>query len=85
MSDSSTNIGIGLLLILPGLYLLWYAHGHPDFYREKRWEKWHGRAAILGALFSLICRFGGAASVKRAFQLFALLSIGVGVWAASSL
>ena len=84
MADSAENFLIGLILILPGIYLLWYAQGHPDFYREKRWEKWRGRAYLLGLLFRLICRYGGTDSVKWAFQLFAALCISIGIWAASS-
>jgi hypothetical protein len=75
------NIFTGLILIFPGIYLLWYANGHPDFYREKHWEKWRGRAYLLGLLFKLICRYGGTTSVKGAFRLFALLCIGAGIWA----
>jgi hypothetical protein len=80
MIKDYTNVFLGLILILPGIYLLWYANGHADFYRERRWEKWHGRAYLLSIFFSLICRFGGIDSVKHSFRLFALTCIGVGIW-----
>ena len=82
MGTRFENLSIGLLLILPGLYLLWYAAGHPEFYRERRWEKWSNRAYILALLFGLLNRMGGPAAVKRAFQIFALTCIAMGIWAA---
>lgn len=81
MLQVSPDIGIGILVVLPGIWLLWYANGHPEFYREKRWEKWHGRAALLGMLFSLVSRFGGTEGVKLAFRIFAIFCIAVGIWA----
>jgi hypothetical protein len=81
MNKDYTNLFIGLLLILPGIYLFWYAIGHPDFYREKRWEKWHGRAYLLSLFFSLICRYGGIETVRRSFLGFSILCIGIGAWA----
>ncbi len=71
----------GLVLILPGLYLLWYAHGHADFYREKRWENWQGRAALVGLIIRVVFSWWGYQGVRLCFQLFALACIGVGVWA----
>ena len=83
MIKDYTHLVIALILVLPGLYLLWYATGHDDFYRERRWEKWkpYARAYFLGMLFSLISRYGGSNSVRHSFRLFAIARIGVGVWA----
>ena len=81
MAKEPTSVVIGLILTLPGIYLFWYANGHPDFYNEKRWEKWHGRAYLLGMLFNLVCRYGGINSVKLSFRLFALICVGTGIWA----
>jgi len=81
MNKDYTDLFVGLILILPGTYLLWYANGHPDFYRERRWEKWNGRAYLLSILFSLVCRYRGNDGVKQSFRLFAITCIVVGIWA----
>jgi hypothetical protein len=82
MIKDHTNLLIGLILIFPGIYLLWYANGHADFYRDRRWEKWHGRAYLLSMFFSLVCRYGGIDAVRHGFRLFAVICIVVGIWAA---
>lgn len=81
MNDHTINLSIGLILVLLGCYLLWYSNGHSDFYREKRWERWTWRAAMLGLFFRLIFHYGGAGVVKRSFQIFAMLCVLVGTWA----
>ena len=81
MIKDHTNLFIGLILILPGIYLLWYANGHTDFFRERRWEKWVNRqSALLNLLFRVVYRTGGINSVRYSFRLFALICIGVGIW-----
>ncbi|MDI1320664.1 MAG: hypothetical protein PSW75_10805 [bacterium] len=81
MNGNTFNLLLGLTLILLGSFMLWYANAHPDFYTERRWERWRWRAALLGLLFRLIFRIGGSESVRWAFRLFALICIGVGIWA----
>lgn len=87
MSDTAgTSLAIGVMVILPGLYLLWFAHEHPEFYHDRRWEKWTlNRAYLLGLIFKLICRYGGIKAVKYAFLLFAVLCIGTGIWVISTI
>jgi hypothetical protein len=83
MKDHADNIIIGLILLNPGIYLLWYASGHPNFYRDKRWENWSWftRARGVGLLLTFIYRYGGAIAVKRSLQVFAVVCIGVWTWA----
>jgi hypothetical protein len=85
MSDAVHSLAIGVILILPGLYLLWFANEHPEFYHERRWEKWTSRYSILlGLIFRIICRYAGLKAVKHAFRIFAVLCIGMGIWAIST-
>ena len=84
METGSENLVIGLILLIPGLYLLWYALGHEEFFREKRWEKWQSiyfGARPLGILFSILSRHRGVRFVKQSFVAFALICIVTGLWA----
>lgn len=81
MLRDHTDLAIGLILIGPGVYLLWYANGHEQFYQEQRWKKWRGRAYLISIFFDLIFRYGGIGAVKRGFRLFALACIAIGIWA----
>ncbi len=77
---------IGLILLIPGIYLLWFAYGREEFFREKRWENWKSRLILthlLGPylLLSFLYRFGGARLVKCSFVTLALICIATGLWA----
>ena len=81
MKDHTFNLSLGLVLLLLGIFLLWYSSGHAEFYKEKRWERWSWRAAMLGLLFRLIFRFGGIGAVRISFQIFAAMCVCAGAWA----
>jgi hypothetical protein len=88
MSLNPDNVLIGLILILPGLYLFWYANEHPAFFEERRWEKWGiwggADSAFAGAIFELVHRLGGPSAVRRSFKIIAIICLGVGLWAVVS-
>ena len=88
------NLLIGILVMLPGIYLLWFARTHPSFFEQRAWEKWRGLpidplsygtySIPVGWILRLIFRCGGLNAVKWSLQLFGVACIGIGLWAAFS-
>jgi len=90
MRQNYDNFVIALILIVPGLYLVWYATAHPAFFEQRRWEKWRvgpsvlGYAFLAGAVLRFIFRCGGLSAVRWSLQIFGIACLGVGIWAAFS-
>jgi hypothetical protein len=73
------------LLLVPGLYLLWFAIQRKEFFRYELWRRWTGRAGLVALMLELPNRYGGPRCARFTLSLIACTIIFLGTWISLSL
>lgn len=68
------------LLLLPGIYLLWFAIQKKEFFRQELWRRWTGRAGLIAAMLHFPNRFGGPNCARFTLGLLACTVIFLATW-----
>ena len=71
---------IPALLLIPGIYLLWFAVKKKEFFRLEIWRRWTGRAGLVALLLDYPNRLCGPSGARVTLALVACTIIFLGAW-----
>ena len=68
------------LLLIPGIYLLWFAVNKKEFFRLELWRRWTGRAWFVAFFLEYPNRLCGPIGARLTLGIIACSIIFLGTW-----